>query len=63
MQVLASGIYHLIKISNVIVANNRRKNKQRRPIGLVIHTQEYASPCNEGDIHNHSNETIFISKM
>ena len=57
MQVLASGIYHLIKSSSVMVANNRKKNKQQRPMGLVNHTGEHTSPCNEGDIHNHSNQT------
>lgn len=58
MQVLASGIYHLIKSSDVMVANNRRKNKQKRPMGLVSHTREHTSPCNEGDIHSHCNQTI-----
>lgn len=57
IQVLTSGIYHLIKSSNVLVANNRRKTKQKRPMGLVSHTREHTSPCNEGDIHYHSNQT------
>lgn len=57
MQVLASGIYHLIKSSDVMVANNRRKNKQKRPMGLVSHTREHTSHCSDGDIHIHSNQT------
>lgn len=36
MQGLASGIYHFVKCSDAKVANNRRKNKQRRPVEMVI---------------------------
>jgi len=40
-----------------MVANNRRKNKQKRPMGLVSPSGEHTSPCNERGIHNHFNQT------